>query len=264
MAGDECVAVAVDRRFGSGPQVVNVGPRTVLAPSPRLLVAFTGLEGDVQSLADELSAQVSAKVGRSSGFGFGDGTDAAGAKAISPRSMATLTSHVLYGRRRAPYYVEPIVAGLERVLGEEKKIFDRERKQGLDGEDHTGNAVRENGADSSTPGGGVALPTAETETSTRQLKREVVQYRPYLCAQDVIGARSTSQSFVCSGAASKSMYGIAEAVWKPGLKPEDLARVCGQAFLSALERDCLSGYGAVLYIVTKDGIVEYELVCRND
>ena len=29
--------------------------------------------------------------------------------------MAALTSHVLYGRRQSPHFVEPIVAGLEKV-----------------------------------------------------------------------------------------------------------------------------------------------------
>ena len=52
--------------------------------------------------------------------------------------------------------------------------------------------------------------------------------------------------------------------WKPGLNSEELASVCGKAFLSALERDCLSGYGAIVYVLTKDGIIEYDLACRND
>ena len=38
----------------------------------------------------------------------------------------------------------------------------------------------------------------------------------------------------------------------------------GKAFLSALERDCLSGYGAIIYLITKDGIMEYDLATRND
>ena len=264
MSGDSCVAVAVDKRFGSGPQLVNVGPRTVLAPTPRLLVAFTGMEGDVQSLSEELSAQVSAKAGRSSGFGFGGVGGCSIGRSISPTSMSALTSHVLYGRRRSPYYVETIVAGLERVVVEEG------------GEDEVGGGEittstspllsRDNDGtdsiDTGTPGLG-NLPSDSALEKVRR-RRRVVHHRPFLCAMDVIGAQSTSRSFVCSGAASKSMYGTAEAMWRPGLGPDDLARVCGQAFLSALERDCLSGYGATLYVISKDTIVEYDLACRND
>ena len=209
MAGRDCVALAVDKRFGSGPQTVGVSPRHVLAPHPGLLVAFTGMEGDVQSLAEELSVQISARIGRgSSGFGFededeeeggrggsgsGSGSGAAGgpdgivpaklelrrhascaSRRISPGSMASLTSHVLYGRRRSPYYVNPIMAGLERVAIEEEG----------DG----------GGGRDAAPG------------------RAAFRYRPFLCSHDVIGAQSRSDAFVCSGAASKSMYGTAQAL----------------------------------------------------
>jgi len=41
--------------------------------------------------------------------------------------------------------------------------------------------------------------------------------------------------------------------------------VCGRAFVSALERDCLSGYGAMIYLITADdGIWEFDLNFRND
>lgn len=87
---------------------------------------------------------------------------------------------------------------------------------------------------------------------------------PFLCAMDSIGAQSLSDSFVCSGAASKSLYGTAEAFWKPNLEPDELAAVCGKAFQSALERDCYSGYGAVVYLISRHGIMEYDLASRND
>ena len=157
--------------------------------------------------------------------------------------MAALTSHILYGRRQSPYFVEPIVAGLEKV----------------------------------------AMLREPSDDATQVAPRYYC-YRPFLCSHDVIGAQSKSHSFVCSGAASKSMHGTAEALWQPGLEPEELVRVCGRAFLSALERDCLSGYGAIIYLIvandtgdndddsdagsiTGDGgcrIVEYDLACRND
>lgn len=235
MTGKNCVAVAVDKRFGSGPQTVNISPRTVLIPHSRVLVGFTGLEGDVQSLASELSTIVSEKKGRHLGFGFGDDHDGANGQGreISPKSMSMLLSHVLYGRRSSPFYVEPIVAGLDKRTVN-RKINEGERVQ---------------------DGTAVGVKTNEME----------IEYIPFLCAQDVIGAQSKSLSFVCSGAASKSLYGTAEALWKPELKPEELVQVCGRAFLSGLERDCLSGYGAIIYLlVGGKGIIEIDLACRTD
>jgi 20S proteasome subunit beta 3 len=206
MAGRECVALAVDKRFGSGPQMVTVSPRHVWSPHPNLMLAFVGLEGDVQSLASHLKAEVSAKRDRALGFGTTDPIFLGGAgrrRRITPPALAQLTSHVLYRRRR--YIVEPLVVGLmERT------------------------------------------------------------HRPFLCAMDMIGAQSFSSSFVCSGVASQSLYGTAEALWRPNMGPKDLAEVCGKAFQSALERDCLSGYGILVYLITKDGIVEFDLASRND
>ncbi len=236
MTGKNCVAVAVDKRFGSGPQTVNISPRTVLIPHSRVLVGFTGLEGDVQSLASDLSTIVSEKKGRHLGFGFGDdhhGEKNGQGKEISPKSMCMLLSHVLYGRRSSPFYVEPIVAGLEKRIVN-RKIIEGNREQ-------EGNTV---------------------DVKTNEME---IEYIPFLCAQDIIGAQSKSSSFVCSGAASKSLYGTAEALWKPELKPEELVQVCGRAFLSGLERDCLSGYGAIIYLlVGGKGIIEIDLACRTD
>jgi 20S proteasome subunit beta 3 len=166
-------------------------------PHPKCMVAFTGLEGDIQSLSQELSIQVTSKQNR----GFMTHTKK---RQISPQAMAMLMSHVLYARRQAPYYVEPVLVGL-----------------------------LESG-------------------------------KPFLCSYDLIGAQSRSEAFCVAGVASKSLYGTAEALWRPNLNSEDLAQVCGKAFLSALERDCLSGYGAIVYLITRDGVVENDLACRND
>lgn len=186
--------------------MVNVVPRKVMMPPhSQVMVAFTGLEGDIQSLMLELQIQVESKTSRGTLLSTSDPRHERHRR-ISPRAMACLTSHILYNRRASPYYVEPLVVGVDEDTQE-----------------------------------------------------------PFLCAHDVIGARSQSKAFVCAGVATMSMYGIAEALWRPNLDAEELVQVCGKAFLSALERDCLSGYGAILYLMTKDGMIqEIELVCRND
>ena len=241
MAGKNCVAVAVDKRFGSGPQTIHISPRTVLVPNSRVMVGFTGLEGDVQSLASELSTLVIEKKGRHLGFGFESGSGDDNVRLIGPKSMSMLLSHVLYGRRRSPYYVQPIVAGLAKTRVSKRIVA-------------TGTPDNTSSIDSDIV----------VEEEGIQYEYEY-RYEAFLCAQDVLGAQSTSKSFVCSGAASKSLYGTAEAMWRPNLTPEELVQVCGRAFSSGLERDCLSGYGAIIYlIVGGEGITEIDLACRLD
>lgn len=55
-----------------------------------------------------------------------------------------------------------------------------------------------------------------------------------------------------------------ESLWEPDLEPEDLFETISQALLSAQDRDCLTGYGAVVYIVTKDSITKRMLKARQD
>jgi len=273
MAGDECVALAMDKRFGSGPQMVNVAPRHVLTPKGgHLMVAFTGLEGDVQSLSQELSIQISSKLSRALGFmGSRRRTHSSGSnnnqhassswttQIISPSAMASLTSHILYGRKQSPYFVEPLVVGLEKKL---RKHTERTVSVEVNNANNNDNDNDNDKTTTITTTTSTDFGTERTRTNKQQ--EQVQYYKPFLCSHDLLGAQSRSDAFVCAGLASKSLYGTAEALWKPKLPKEDLARMCGKAFLSALERDCLSGYGAMVYLITKDGIEEYDLACRND
>ena len=49
MAGKNCVVLAVDKRFGSGRSLINVRNRPIMQIPTSTIVAFTGMEGDVQS-----------------------------------------------------------------------------------------------------------------------------------------------------------------------------------------------------------------------
>lgn len=237
MAGENCVALAVDKRFGSGPQTINVSPRKVLIPHSRVMVSFVGLEGDIQSVSQDLSIEISNKVRRNLGFGFRD--EGNKDREIKPKSLSILLSHLLYRRRNSPYYVEPIIAGLEKKKVKVSKSNEENPTYLIDG--------------------------SSDEAPTDLNCTEVIEYSPFLCRQDLIGAQSKSSSFVCTGTASKSLYGTAEAMWRPGLGPEELVKVCGRAVSSALERDCLSGYGIVIYLmVGGKGIEKIELEYRND
>ncbi|EKF39197.1 proteasome beta 3 subunit, putative [Trypanosoma cruzi marinkellei] len=86
----------------------------------------------------------------------------------------------------------------------------------------------------------------------------------YLCAMDLIGAPCEPEDYVCAGTCAESLHGMCEALWRPGLGPEELFEVAAQAMLSACDRDSLSGYGAVAAIVTKDKMTTRLIKGRKD
>jgi len=270
------------------------------------MVAWTGLLGDGTTFSEELSALLANKARRAGGMAFpndrdddddDDGRGTRRNREMSPGAVATIASHLLYRRRSAPYYVETVVAGLEDVRvpvvwmeeeEEEKGQGKEERKAessktiygDIEGEMTNARATSITGSDRVShrelPMQSL-LRTATTSPGTPPRQRHRHRHRqtrtirkPYLCTTDMLGARSTSDSFVCSGVASRSLHGTAEALWRPELEGEELVEVCGKAFVSALERDCLSGYGAVVYLIRAVGeegdveIWEYVLDCRND
>ena len=86
----------------------------------------------------------------------------------------------------------------------------------------------------------------------------------YLCATDLIGAPCEPEDYVCSGTCSESLHGMCEALWRPDMEPEEVFETISQAMLSACDRDCLSGYGATVILVTQDRIVKRVLQGRKD
>lgn len=242
----------------------NGNPRILLLPNSNTLLSWTGLYGDGLGFADEMSVLLASKVRRAGGMRFDNGT--ARRKTMNPRAIAMLMSHLLYRRRNAPYYVEPVIVGLENLLVQEDDCL--AEKKTVKAITATTNNDDTNEVESAS-----AFISITPETMIQQHSTKTIQ-RPYLCTTDMLGAQSTSHSFVCSGVASRSLHGTAEALWRPNLEGEELVEICGRAFVSALERDCYSGYGAVVYLIqakeNEDGnesdvcIVEYVISSRND
>ena len=53
-------------------------------------------------------------------------------------------------------------------------------------------------------------------------------------------------------------------MYRPNLDPEELFETISQCLLSAVDRDCLSGWGAEVIIITKDGVRTKTLKGRQD
>jgi|NorSeaMetagenome_1021524.scaffolds.fasta_scaffold43995_3 20S proteasome alpha/beta subunit len=60
------------------------------------------------------------------------------------------------------------------------------------------------------------------------------------------------------------LMGMCESMWKPGLEPEELFETVSQCLLAGADRDCLSGWGATVYIICPDKVITRTLRGRMD
>ena len=73
--------------------------------------------------------------------------------------------------------------------------------------------------------------------------------KPFIAATDLIGCLSLAKDFVVSGTASEKLYGVAEGLWEPDLKPEDLFETISQTLMNAVDRDAFSGWGCIVHVM---------------
>lgn len=88
--------------------------------------------------------------------------------------------------------------------------------------------------------------------------------KPFLCSTDLLGCIAYDDHFSVAGTCAESLMGTCETFYKPGLEPDQLFEVISQSLLAALDRDCISGWGAVVHILTKDGVTTKHLAARMD
>lgn len=88
--------------------------------------------------------------------------------------------------------------------------------------------------------------------------------KPYLCCLDLLGCVASADDFAVAGTCAESLLGTCETFYKPDLEPDQLFETISQALLAALDRDCVSGWGAVVHVITKDGVTTKELDARMD
>ncbi|KAJ8314101.1 hypothetical protein KUTeg_008662 [Tegillarca granosa] len=74
-------------------------------------------------------------------------------------------------------------------------------------------------------------------------------FEPFVASMDLIGCPMVPDDFVVSGTCSEQMYGMCESLWEPDLEPDDLFETISQALLNAVDRDAVSGWGAVVYVM---------------
>jgi 20S proteasome subunit beta 3 len=158
----------------------------------RTLIGFGGLASDVSTVMEDLRMKTDLYKLRED-------------REIKPRTFDNMVSNYLYSKRFGPFFIEPLIAGLE-------------------GDD----------------------------------------YKPFLSGQDLIGMPVFTDDFAVVGTADSSLYGVCETFFKPNLEPDELFEVMTQCIVQATDRDCLSGYGATVYILTPDRLIIREVEGRHD
>lgn len=88
--------------------------------------------------------------------------------------------------------------------------------------------------------------------------------KPHICSYDFIGATSLSHDFCASGTTSDQLMGVCESFWKPDMEKDELFETISQCLLSAVDRDCLAGWGGVVHVITPDGVETKTLKGRQD
>lgn len=73
--------------------------------------------------------------------------------------------------------------------------------------------------------------------------------KPILATYDSIGCLSNLDDFQVGGTASDNLLGPAESFYRKDLGPEELTETIGQVLLAGIDRDILSGWGAVVYLL---------------
>eukprot|EP01135_Chromosphaera_perkinsii_P006415 Nk52_evm17s490 gene=Nk52_evmTU17s490 len=192
MAGKDCVAIACDLRLGIQAQTVATNFEKVFPMNQKTYVGLCGLATDVLTVSQKLKF-------RTTLYKLREERD------ISPKTLTALISNMLYEKRFGPFFVNPIVAGLDPKTG-----------------------------------------------------------KPYLSCHDSIGCASEKDDFVVGGTCSEQLYGMCESLWEPDLSPDDLFETISQALINAFDRDAISGWGALVYIIEKDKVTTKRLKCRMD
>ncbi|GAA5935522.1 proteasome core particle subunit beta 3 [Sporobolomyces koalae] len=99
MVGKDCVAIACDMRLGNQALTVACNFEKVFAVTDRTYIGLPGLASDTITVGDKLRQRVNLYKMKEE-------------RTIEPETFCHLVSSTLYERRFGPYFVEPVVAGL--------------------------------------------------------------------------------------------------------------------------------------------------------
>jgi len=100
MKGKDCVAIASDTRYGIRQQTLASNFPKVHKLHDKLFIGLSGLATDQQTFLEKIKFRINLYKLREE-------------REIRPKVFSNLVSTLLYERRFGPYFIEPVVAGLE-------------------------------------------------------------------------------------------------------------------------------------------------------
>lgn len=104
MVGKDCVAIACDLRLGMQALTISNNFPKIFRYGDNVFLGLTGLATDVNTVSDLFCYKTNMYRLREE-------------RAIAPRTFANLVSSSLYEKRFGPYFVSPVVAGLDPTTG---------------------------------------------------------------------------------------------------------------------------------------------------
>ncbi|KIW61914.1 proteasome subunit beta type-3 [Exophiala xenobiotica] len=104
MVGKDCVAIACDLRLGLQSLTVSNNFPKIFPFAPSVYLGLAGLATDVQTVSDTFRYKVNMYRLREE-------------RNISPQTLANLVSSSLYERRFGPWFVSPVLAGINHTTG---------------------------------------------------------------------------------------------------------------------------------------------------
>mmetsp|Transcript_2594 Transcript_2594/g.3984 ORF Transcript_2594/g.3984 Transcript_2594/m.3984 type:complete len:205 (+) Transcript_2594:153-767(+) len=102
MTGKNCVGIAADTRLGIQAQTVATDFKKVFKVNDKLFVGLAGLATDVQTLDQILRFRQNLYELREE-------------RPMTPKVFSNLLSNILYEKRFGPWFVEPVVAGIDEA-----------------------------------------------------------------------------------------------------------------------------------------------------
>nr|QBH73450.1 proteasome subunit beta type protein [Isotomurus palustris] len=100
MKGENCVAIAADKRFGIQLQTIGMDWERIFPAGEKLFVGIPGLATDTQTVSQRLKFRTNLYELREN-------------RNVTPQVLSTMVSNFLYEHRFGYYFVEPIIAGLD-------------------------------------------------------------------------------------------------------------------------------------------------------
>lgn len=100
MAGKDCVAIASDKRLGVKMQTISTNFQKIFRINDRNFIGLSGLASDIQTVREQLRFQVNL-------------LELNEDKRITCTKFSALVKSILFEHRFAPYYVQPIIAGID-------------------------------------------------------------------------------------------------------------------------------------------------------